>query len=84
MRCEWLFWVKDALCVNEYCYVNHLSQVKLPKIKENQEYVIEDEEYVYQLDMSQLIRKHEEGLLSIDEQLKHKKGPAHRRPFEVK
>ena len=34
--------------------------------------------------MTQLIREHDESLLCIDEQLKHKESPAHRRIFEVK
>ena len=84
MRCEWLFWIKDTLCVDKYCDIDHLSQVAHSKIEESQDNVIEDEECKYQQNMTQLIREHEEGLLSIDEQLKHKESPAHRRILEVK
>ena len=84
MRCEWLFWIKDTLCVDKYCDIDYLSQAALSKIEESQDYVIQDEECKYQQNMIQLILEHEEGLLSIDEQLKHKEGPAHRRIFEVK
>ena len=66
MRGDRLFWIKNTLGVNEYCYVNDLSQVQLSKIKESQEYIVEVEDDEYQLNMRQLSWEHEEGLLSID------------------
>ena len=51
MRCEWLFWIKDTLCVDKYCDIDYLSQAALSKIEESQDYVIQDEECKYQQNM---------------------------------
>ena len=66
MRGDRLFWIKNTLGVDKYCYVNDLSQVQLSKIEESQEYIVEVEDDEYQLNMRQLSWEHEEGLLSID------------------